>query len=193
MAVKTYPKHLQPLLGKLSTDQPQIKEKKIVIYVLSAQNDSAVNSTLCGIYRNLRGHCAGRGFELVLSNLHTEGSWDLSLYDENKWLSGPLEAQGGDHALSVNCIAEITRQSSRAYLIPLLNLGTALGTPLVPLTIESQDFEAALSTAAQAGKEAGKALLEKWYSLDSEAQPACYRLKGSCSEGVSGLLQLCVL
>lgn len=105
------------------------------------------------------------------------------MYDENKWLEGPLEAQGSDHALSSNCIAEITRQSSRAYLIPLLNLGNSLGTPLIPLTIESQDFAAALATAEQAGKGEGKQLLEKWYSLDSKAQPACYRLKAKV-EGV---------
>lgn len=36
---KTYPKHLQPLLGKLGTEQVQLhKEKKIVLYVLAAQS-----------------------------------------------------------------------------------------------------------------------------------------------------------
>lgn len=122
---------------------------------------------------------------MVLSNLHNSGAGDLKLYEEEKWLNGPLEAQGSEHALSVNCIAEITRQSSKAYLIPLLNLGNSLGTPLVPLTIESQDFEGAVATAEQAGKEDGKKLLEKWYSLDSKAQPACYRLKAKV-DGVSG-------
>lgn len=38
VVLKTYPKHLQPLLGKLGTDQQIHKEKKIVLYVLSAQN-----------------------------------------------------------------------------------------------------------------------------------------------------------
>lgn len=128
---------------------------------------------------------------MVLSNLHSSGAGDLKLYDEEKWLDGPLEAQGSEHALSVNCISEITRQSSKAYLIPLLNLGNSLGTPLVPLTIESQDFEAAVATAEQAGKEDGKKLLEKWYSLDSKAQPACYRLKAKV-DGVSGNLIICL-
>lgn len=119
----------------------------------------------------------------MLSNLHSPGSGGLHLYDENKWLEGPLEAQGSDHALSANCTAEITRQSSSAYLIPVLNLGNSLGTPLVPLTIESQDFEAALATAQQLGKGDGKQLLEKWYVLDSKAQPSCYRLQPQAGDG----------
>lgn len=118
----------------------------------------------------------------MLSNLHTPS--DLNLYEEGKWLDGPLEAQGSDHALASNCIAEITRQSSKSYLIPLLLLGNSLGTALLPLTIESQDFVAALGSAEQAAKGEGKALLEKWYALDSRALPACYRLKAK-QEGVS--------
>lgn len=142
-------------------------------------SDPAINSTLSSIYKNLRGYSASRGFELVLSNLHNSGATNLYLYDESKWLAGPLEAQGSDHALSANCIAEITRQSGRAYLIPLLSLGSSLGTPLVPLTIESQDFGAALATAQQSDRGDGKQLLEKWYALDDKAQPACYRLRAT--------------
>lgn len=119
---------------------------------------------------------------MVLSNLH--GTTPGNLYDESKWLDGPLEAQGGEHALSANCIAEITRQSGQAYLVPVLNLGDSLGQPLIPLTIESQDFEAALVTADESGKGDGKQLLEKWFALDSKAQPPCYRLKAKL-DGVS--------
>lgn len=38
VVLKTYPKHLQPLLGKTVADQQVQKEKKIVLYCLSAQN-----------------------------------------------------------------------------------------------------------------------------------------------------------
>lgn len=38
VVLKTYPKYLQPLLGKLTTEQQVQKEKKIVLYMLSSQN-----------------------------------------------------------------------------------------------------------------------------------------------------------
>lgn len=55
-------------------------------------------------------------------------------------------------------------------MVPVLFLNTSLGTPLLPNTIESQDFEKALAKAED------KSLLTKWYSLDTHAQPPCYRL-----------------
>lgn len=69
-----------------------------------------------------------------------------------------------------------TGHSNNSYLIPILFLGANLGAPLLPLTIESQDFTSALNVAERDGID-GKYLLEKWYYLDSKAQPACYRLK----------------
>lgn len=95
--------------------------------------------------------------------------------DVKSWLDGPLEAQGG-HELAANVLAEISRHSQNAYLIPILYLGENLGSPLIPLTIESQDFCSALNTAEAEGIN-GKELLEKWYTLDNRAQPSCYRLK----------------
>ncbi|CAG2067817.1 unnamed protein product, partial [Timema podura] len=58
-----------------------------------------------------------------------------------------------------------------AYVIPVLFLSNSLGTPLLPNTIENQDFEMAVKTADN------KELLQKWYKLDSHAQPPCYRLQ----------------
>lgn len=75
--------------------------------------------------------------------------------------------------MSANCLAEITRHSKDSYVIPLLFLNTSLGDPLLPLTIESQDFSNAISSADNCGK----LLLEKWYILDEKSQPSCYRLK----------------
>lgn len=63
--------------------------------------------------------------------------------------------------------------SSDSYVIPLLFLNSSLGEPLLPLTIEYQDFASATSAADNCGKQ----LLEKWYTLDEKSQPSCYRLK----------------
>lgn len=60
-----------------------------------------------------------------------------------------------------------------SYLIPILFLNSTLGDPLLPLTIENQDFANAISAADNCGK----LLLEKWYVLDEKSQPSCYRLK----------------
>lgn len=57
-------------------------------------------------------------------------------------------------------------------MIPLLFLNSSLGDPLLPLTIENQDFANAISSADNCGKQ----LLEKWYTLDEKSQPSCYRL-----------------
>jgi hypothetical protein len=62
-------------------------------------------------------------------------------------------------------------QMEVAYVIPVLFLSNSLGTPLLPKTIENQDFEMALSNADN------KELLQKWYQLDGHAQPPCYRLQ----------------
>lgn len=45
VVLKTYPAHLQPLLGKLATDQQVHKEKKIVLYLLAAQNGKNLNKS----------------------------------------------------------------------------------------------------------------------------------------------------
>lgn len=62
-----------------------------------------------------------------------------------------------------------------AYIIPVLFLGTTLGSPLLPLTIENTDFLSALCSAVDGSEE--KRLLEKWYIVDAKAQPPCYRLR----------------
>lgn len=62
-------------------------------------------------------------------------------------------------------------QMEVGYIIPVLFLSNSLGTPLLPKTVETQDFEMALSQAED------KDSLKKWYKLDSNAQPPCYRLQ----------------
>lgn len=111
-----------------------------------------------------------------------------SSFNVNKWLSGPLEAQGG-HDVAANCLAEIARQSCDSYLIPILFLSSTLGDPLLPLTIESQDFTTVLQTAEIYPQD--RAILEKWYTLDDKSQPACYRLNAK-NNLVSDLWVQCV-
>lgn len=67
----------------------------------------------------------------------------------------------------------LSGHSTDSYVIPLLFLNSSLGDPLLPLTIEYQDFVNAISAADNCGK----LLLEKWYTLDEKSQPSCYRLK----------------
>ncbi|XP_030376697.1 uncharacterized protein LOC115625696 [Scaptodrosophila lebanonensis] len=93
------------------------------------------------------------------------------LQEVKRWTQTPLEAQGG-HEEAANCLCEITRHFASAYIIPVLFLGSTLGTPMLPLTIESQDFTSVLSAAC----DTEKLLLEKWYTIDNSYQPMCHRL-----------------
>lgn len=149
------------------------------MYNLKFLQYAGVNYNLCPlhkIYDLLRQKCESRGFELQISNLHNIDQYSESTFYSDKFFEeGPLEARCG-HALSANCLAEITRQSNNSYLIPVLYLGNELGTQLLPLTIESQDFRSVLSTVDIENPES-RVLFEKWYKEDITAQPSCYRLE----------------
>lgn len=171
----TLPSNLLSLQGKPLTHRRTEKDRKIVVYILAADNEHNLEkSVLHSIYKSLKDRCAYRGFELIISDCHSSTDAEKSetkVLDVRKWVQSPLEAQGG-HEEAANCLAEISRHSNSSYIIPVLFLGTSLGTPLLPLTIESQDFTTAL-TLTDASK---KSLLEKWYRIDNSAQPPCYRL-----------------
>lgn len=81
------------------------------------------------------------------------------------------------HILNIysnNKTLNISGHSKISYFVPILFLGPSLGSPLLPLTIENQDFCTALS-AAQSSDD--RDLLQQWYKLDETAQPQCYRLQ----------------
>lgn len=180
---QTLPQSLTPLYGKPSTNRRTDKYKKIVLYILAADDGyQSEKAVLRDVYKGLNQKCQSRGFELHVSDLHVMQAKG-SGFDVNKWFSGPLEAQGG-HDLAANCLAEIARQSCDSYLIPVLFLSSTLGDPLLPLTIESQDFVSALQTVAETNP-ADRAILEKWYTLDDKSQPACYRLDAKNSSNLS--------
>ncbi|KAK7866181.1 hypothetical protein R5R35_001398 [Gryllus longicercus] len=157
--IQHLPENCQNLiLGRTAAVRPTIKTRKIVIYVCAADSqDCCVEKGVLHnvVYPELRSHCRNQGYELHIVDLH--------------WKTG-LEKQQ-DHEFPELCLGELTRQMQVAYIIPVLFLNNSLGTPLLPNTIETQDFEMALKKADN------KELLQKWYHLDSHAQPPCYRLQ----------------
>uniref|UniRef100_A0A182UJA3 AAA domain-containing protein n=1 Tax=Anopheles melas TaxID=34690 RepID=A0A182UJA3_9DIPT len=176
------PQNLTPLYGKPTTNRRTDKYKKIVLYILAADDGfQTEKAMLREVFKGLNQKCQSRGFELHVADLHVQQPKGNS-FDVSKWFRGPLEAQGG-HELAANCLAEIARQSCDSYLIPVLFLGGTLGDPLLPLTIESQDFVAALQMAER--NPAERAILEKWYVLDDKSQPACYRLNATAPPPMS--------
>ncbi|XP_055372101.1 uncharacterized protein LOC129606063 [Condylostylus longicornis] len=202
--VNNLPPNLITLQGKPVNSRRTERDRKIVLYLLSADNEhKKEKSILHSIYPSLQQRASYRGFEVLISNAHgnieTDSNYNNStangsnnssndnmdeekklakILDIDKWTDRPHEAQGG-HEEAANCLAEISRHSNFSYIIPVLFLGTSLGTPLLPLTIESSDFTSALNTADTTKK---KSLLEKYYKLDSTAQPPCYRLNSTFAQ-----------
>ncbi|KAL7029565.1 hypothetical protein ACKWTF_006289 [Chironomus riparius] len=168
------PQNLTSLYGRPTVSRRIEKDKKIVLYVLAADDSYQMEkSILQKLQINLQEYYRCKGFEIHISDIHVSESYSkTNTFDLNNWLDQPLEAQCGHH-LAANCLAEITRHSTDSYVIPILFLNSTLGDPLLPLTIENQDFANAISAADNCGK----LLLEKWYILDEKSQPSCYRLK----------------
>ncbi|KAJ6649686.1 putative WD repeat-containing protein, partial [Pseudolycoriella hygida] len=170
--VQILPQNLLPLNGYPTKNRRTANDQKIVLYILAADNGHKTEkSVVLSLFNDLKTNCASRGFEIYLSDVHQRN--DENFLDASCWIDGPLEAKGGHH-LAASSLAEITRHSNLSYIIPIIFLGTSLGSPLLPLTIENHDFVSALSAA---GSVNDKELLEKWYILDDKAQPQCYRLK----------------
>ncbi|KAG6463146.1 hypothetical protein O3G_MSEX013698 [Manduca sexta] len=147
------------LLGRVPGQRPR-RRKAMLIYVCAADSQDCCaekGALQCGAAAVLRVRARRRGWRVHVADLH--------------WRS-PLEQQR-DHRFPVLCIAELTRQSELGAVVPVLFLNSDLGTPLLPHTLECADFQAALDAADD---ENDKALLNKWYSLDSSRSPACYRL-----------------
>ncbi|XP_062123664.1 uncharacterized protein LOC133837031 [Drosophila sulfurigaster albostrigata] len=172
------------------------RDKKIVIYIL-ADNSTEYKKhkrVIYSLYKHFKSKCQNKGFDFIIADVHDSDTCsketaagtgsthhdqgngnakkDFSrLQEVKRWTQTPLEAQGG-HEEAANCLCEITRHVASAYIIPILFLGSTLGTPMLPLTIESQDFTSVLSAAS----DAEKFLLEKWYTIDNSYQPMCHRL-----------------
>ncbi|XP_059220642.1 uncharacterized protein LOC106089892 isoform X2 [Stomoxys calcitrans] len=185
----TVPHYLLTLQGKSLIGRNIERNKKIVVYVLSDNNPEYKKhmGVIYSLQKQLLKKCQEKGFEFLISNLHSTDVVDpaknLILTKTTRWTHSPLEAQGG-HEEAANCLSEINRHSSTAYVIPILLLGSSLGPTMLPLTIESQDFTQVLVTAT----DEEKCLLEKWYIIDNCYQPMCHRLNTElCTESSSPL------
>ncbi|XP_064539174.1 uncharacterized protein LOC135428962 [Drosophila montana] len=186
--------NLSMLQGKPPPGRKIERDKKIVIYIL-ADNSTEYKKhkrVIYSLYKHFKSKCQSKGFDFIIADVHDSESTakdaaatgasleqangnpkkDFSrLLEVKRWTQTPLEAQGG-HEEAANCLCEITRHATGAYIIPVLFLGSTLGTPMLPLTIESQDFTSVLSAAS----DSEKLLLEKWYTIDNSYQPMCHRL-----------------
>ncbi|XP_065205411.1 NACHT domain- and WD repeat-containing protein 1 [Planococcus citri] len=150
--------HKQLLLGVVPVSKPILKAKKIVIYVCAADPEEChVEKTVLhgSVYPELRKICRQEGYELHMADLH----WKTLLEKRR------------DHKFPELCIFELNRQSETSYIVPVIFLSNSWGTSLLPKTIECEDFENTLQRTNN------KELLKKWYKLDKECQPTCYRLQ----------------
>ncbi|XP_049833754.1 NACHT domain- and WD repeat-containing protein 1 [Schistocerca gregaria] len=146
------------LLGHVAAARVAPRCRKIALYVCAADSqDCCVEKGALHnkVYPAVRARCRQRGYELHVVDLH----WRTALEKQQ------------DHEFPELCLGELAREMQTAYVVPVLFLSNSLGTPLLPNTVETQDFEMALERADN------KELLRKWYRLDSAAQPPCYRLQ----------------
>ncbi|XP_023296388.2 uncharacterized protein LOC111679120 [Lucilia cuprina] len=170
--------YLSILQGKPLPGRKIERNKKIVIYILADNSPEYKKHkrVVYSLHKQLAKKCQSKGFEMFISDVHNVDAGNRvsnysRLMEASRWTHSPLEAQGG-HEEAANCLSEITRHTSSAYVIPILFLGSSLGIPMLPLTIESQDFTQVLTAA----NEDEKVLLEKWYIIDNCYQPMCHRL-----------------
>lgn len=104
------PQNLQSLNGNPSKNRRTQKDRKIVLYILAADDGHQLEkSALQMVYKELKEAYACRGFELQLSDVHDRS--DSNFLDATGWInSGPLEAKGGHH-LAATCLAEISSKN----------------------------------------------------------------------------------
>jgi hypothetical protein len=103
------PQNLTSLYGRPTISRRTEKDKKIVLYVLAADDSYQIEKTiLMKLQTFLQDKYSHRGFEIHVSDLHVPENYSKSnKFDLENWLDGPLEAQCGHH-LAANCLAEIT-------------------------------------------------------------------------------------
>lgn len=106
MATQFLPQNLLPLNGNPSKNRRTEKDKKIVLYILAADDEHKLEkSILHSLHQELQTIYAYRGFEIQLSDMHDAS--DSNFLNATKWQNGPNEAKGGHH-LSASCLAEIS-------------------------------------------------------------------------------------
>jgi hypothetical protein len=103
------PQNLTSLYGRPTISRRIEKDKKIVLYVLAADDSCQIEKTiLLKLQSLLQNKYSYKGFEIHVADLHVPENYSKSnKFDLENWLDGPLEAQCGHH-LAANCLAEIT-------------------------------------------------------------------------------------
>jgi hypothetical protein len=111
------PPNLSSLYGRPTVSRRIEKDKKIVLYVLAADDSYQVErGILQKLQKSLQEIYQSKGFEIHMADLHVSDNYSkTNIFDLINWLEGPLEAQCGHH-LAANCLAEIT-----SNLLVLLN------------------------------------------------------------------------
>lgn len=99
------PINLLTILGKSANAQQTVNNSRIVLYVLSADDEhSGEKEVLTQLYDEFREYCACRGFELELCDLHSTCE---NFLNPQTWTNGPTEARAGHH-LEAECLSTIT-------------------------------------------------------------------------------------
>lgn len=103
------PQNLTSLYGRPTVSRRIEKDRKIVLYVLAADDSYQIEKTiLMKLQSQLQDKYSCKGFEIHIADLHVPENYSKSYkFDLENWLDGPLEAQCGHH-LAANCLAEIT-------------------------------------------------------------------------------------
>lgn len=101
------PSNLLTILGKPLSAQQAAYDRRIVLYVLSADDEpSSEKEVLAQLYEEFKEYCACRGFELQLCDLHGAGE---NFLDPQNWTSAPVDARAGHH-LEAECLSAITSE-----------------------------------------------------------------------------------
>lgn len=157
-----FPIGVVPLLsGNTATARvADSKPHKIVLFICAAQEDTDTerSSIARQVYPNLRRHCAKRGYEVDLSDLH-------------RFPGSQLDG----HLLRQLCIHEFYHHKRQAHVVPIVLLNESLGQLLLPLTLSSADREALL--ASPLGGADVQMLLDRWYKPDPDIEPMLYHLQ----------------
>uniref|UniRef100_A0A336MI88 CSON000239 protein n=1 Tax=Culicoides sonorensis TaxID=179676 RepID=A0A336MI88_CULSO len=170
-SLSTYPTSLNILYGHQQVISKIKKQPKIVLYIISPlSGHSKEKDVLLDVYHQICNKYQSSEFEIFFCDLHYEiNKFINNLHVPHSWgLEGHIQA--------VNCLSAISKYMNNCYLIPILLLSDFVGDLLLPLTFEIQDFLNLTKSISEKDIK-HKELIEKWYKLDLNSKPECYRLE----------------
>lgn len=121
------PQNLTSLYGRPTVSRRIEKDKKIVLYVLAADDSNQIEkSILQKLQINLQENYRCKGFEIHISDIHVAENYSkTNTFDLNNWLDQPLEGQCGHH-LAANCLAEITSKFIYCILLYFFSINSSI-------------------------------------------------------------------